>query len=466
MAQESPIPVETQPWQDWRWDELLTYIEQKRVIPIIGPDLLQLKSNGEACSLDRHIATQLISRWLPELTEAKAQNLPLNEAVCIYLREFQAKRKELPNIYWAIHNIWRDLIQEDSFLLPEPLLKLARIRHFNLFVTTTFDSLLEQALNKERFGGEARTQTIAFSLNKQEDFTSDLESLDMPVVYHLLGKVSAVPDDYVISDEDLLEFVHALQGGRRPAQLFCELEKNHLLILGGNFADWLTRFFLRAAKGCRLSGSRTREILADACTPSDRSLVRFLKHFSHQTMVFERGAVEFVNELYRRWEQRSQERKDEPPPPPPPGPNMQPGAVFISYARQDQFAVRKLYAGLKKAGLDIWFDEKSIQPGDHWLRKIETNIRTCACFLVVVSQNTDKRLEGAFHREWVCALDRAKGFKPDATFIVPVLIDDSRLPADFEHLDIVRLRGGEINETLTDTVKKAVDFYRKNKSGK
>ena len=48
-------------------------------------------------------------------------------------------------------------------------------------------------------------------------------------------------------------------------KLFDELKKNHLLILGVDLStDWLTRIFLRTAKGGRLSTTHDfLEILAD-----------------------------------------------------------------------------------------------------------------------------------------------------------------------------------------------------------
>jgi hypothetical protein len=52
------------------------------------------------------------------------------------------------------------------------------------------------------------------------------------VVFHLFGKTSSSPD-FVICDEDMLEFVHALQDKQRqPDRLFDELRSKHLLILG------------------------------------------------------------------------------------------------------------------------------------------------------------------------------------------------------------------------------------------
>ena len=88
--------------------------------------------------------------------------------------------------------------------------------------------------------------------------------MQRPVVYHLLGRLSASPT-YVISDEDTLEFICALQSEHlTPEKLFHELEHNHLLFIGSSFTNWLARLFLRMAKRHRLSDPRdVGEVLAD-----------------------------------------------------------------------------------------------------------------------------------------------------------------------------------------------------------
>ena len=71
--------------------------------------------------------------------------------------------------------------------------------------------------------------------------------MQRPCVYHLFGKVAASPS-YVISDEDMLEFICALQSEHlTPEKLFHELEHSHLLFIGSNFSNWLARLFLRDA---------------------------------------------------------------------------------------------------------------------------------------------------------------------------------------------------------------------------
>jgi hypothetical protein len=301
-----------------------------------------------------------------------------------------------------------------------------------------------------RFGGRPETATLAYSPRKAaSDLECAKEELCRPTVYHLLGKLSTAPT-YAISDEDLLEFICALQAEHlQPARLFDELENNHLLILGENLSDWLARFFLRAAKRRRLSDPRAvLEILADYPTCCDASLVRFLQHFSSRKRVFRGGgAVEFVEELWRRWRERNPAPPAQPPVIPP-AREMPAGAVFISYARENLPAVQQLKAGLDAAGLTVWFDFDQLRAGDDWDRNIASNVRRCSCFVAVISRHTEARLEGYFRREWNYALDRELSIDPGRPFIIPVAVDDTAtfaaVPERFLKRHVARLPGGRV----------------------
>jgi len=234
-------------WDEDIWEDLLVYIEEERVIPIVGPASSTVLANGRTIALEDYVAGRLTSRLgLP--SDALPPAPTLNEVVSLYLRRNGRREALYPRI--------RSIVQDAAFTTPKVLRQLAEIRQFNLFVTTAFDPLLETAINEVRFGGAPRTQTIAYAPNNVRDLETSKRSLIAPTVFHLFGKLSASPS-YAISDEDLLEFLNALQSeSRRPERLFDELENNHLLIVGGNFSDWVARMFLRAAKRRRLSDPR------------------------------------------------------------------------------------------------------------------------------------------------------------------------------------------------------------------
>ncbi len=183
------------------WDDLLSFIEERRVIPIVGPDLLQVATESGPRLLLDWVAEKLAARLNVNTAELPEQ-YTLNDVVCWFL----AARGRREEAYVRL----RGIIKEANFLPSQALRRLAAITDFDLFVSTTFDPLLETAINLERFGGAPTTEVLSYSPNRIVDLTTERDQLQRPVVYHLFGKLSASPT-YVISDEDLLEFICALQ---------------------------------------------------------------------------------------------------------------------------------------------------------------------------------------------------------------------------------------------------------------
>jgi hypothetical protein len=430
---------------DDAWDDLLNFIEERRVIPIIGPELLKVETETGPRLLYDWIAEKLAGKLSVD-TARLPQPYTLNDVVCWFLSS-HGRREEA---YTRVRSILRDA----NFAPPLALRQLAQITDFDLFVTTTFDPLLEQAINGERFQGAQSTEVIAYTPNRVTDLPSEREKLQRPVIYHLLGRLSASPT-YVISDEDTLEFVCALQSEHlTPEKLFHELEHNHLLFIGSNFTNWLARLFLRMAKRHRLSDPRdVGEVLADNHSGSDGRLMAFLQQVSVRTRIYS-GAEKFVDELHRRWTTRHRPADvlafgASPQRFLPPEREMPDNAVFISYAREDLAAVQKMKTGLDAAGIKTWFDLERLEGGDDYDRKIQRNVARCSYFIPVVSATTQRRLEGYFRREWSYAIDRARNIAEGALFILPVTIDDTnggdaQVPEKFKAVHFTRLAGGEV----------------------
>jgi hypothetical protein len=424
------------------WDDLLSYIEERRVIPIIGPELLQVETDKGPRLLYDWLAEKLAGRLNVDVTELP-QPYTLNDVVCYFLGA-RGRREEA---YVRL----RGLLKDATFTPPQALRRLAAIPEFDLFVSTTFDPLLETAINLERSAGAPSTEALSYSPNRVVDLPAERDQLRRPVVYHLFGKVSASPT-YVISDEDLLEFICALQSEHlAPEKLFHELEHNHLLFIGSNFTNWLARLFLRMAKRQRLSDPRdVGEIMADDHTSQDERLVAFLQQVSVRTRIYQ-GAERFVDELHDRLAARRKPQAPSVAAAPlrfvPPERDMPDNAVFISYSREDLHAVQQIKAGLEAAGVTTWFDMDRLEAGDDYDRKIQRNIARCSYFIPVVSANTQRRLEGYFRREWSYAMDRVRNMADGALFILPVTIDgttaaEALVPDKFKALHFNQLPGG------------------------
>jgi hypothetical protein len=452
------------------WDQLLQFIEEGRVVPVVGQDLLQIEVEGQTLLLYGWVASKLA-----EYLEVPAEDIPETGALHEVASRFLAQGGELEDIYPALKSI---LPPREKLTVPEPLRQLARIRPFKLFVSTTFDPLLELALNEVRFGGQPRTRVFSYSPNAVQDLDQPIEEMDRPVVFHLFGRLSAVPD-YAVTDEDTLELVHSLQSeSHRPNLLLDELARGQILLLGGNFPDWLARFFLRIARRERLWMARGKtDVIADAHMRGDPSLVAFLQRFSSRTKIFQGGgAVEFVAELSRRWTERHPEQAEqEAAAAAPPAETaraigdpleMLEGSIFLSYASEDRPVVDALRQELEAAGVDVWFDRQALQAGDDYEAKIKRNIENASLFVPILSRNTLTSRRRFFRIEWDHAEKVAVQVSANQRYIIPVVLDDvapndPAIPERFRKLNWVRLEAGKPNPDLVAVLRQLFRDYQR-----
>jgi hypothetical protein len=50
-------------------------------------------------------------------------------------------------------------------------------------------------------------------------------------------------------------------------------------------------------------------------------------------------------------------------------------AVFLSYAAEDSAPAQRLYATLRAADIEVWFDQSELRGGDAWVQKTRREIR-------------------------------------------------------------------------------------------
>jgi hypothetical protein len=440
------------------WDQLIQLIEEGRVVPVVGQDLLTVPE-----STGHKLLYPFLAARLAEYLEVNTDNLPqgteLNEVACRYLKDNRGKPQE---IYAALKAV---SAEAESLPVPEPLLQLADIRRIQLFVSTTFDSSLTRAINEKRFGGSPKTKVYAHSPNEVQDIPGDLASLDIPVVYQLMGKLSAIPA-YAVTQEDLLEFFHSLQSDtHRPKQLFHELTNRSLLMLGTRLSGWLTSFLMRMAKSQRLLSDSKTDYVADDTVRNDQNLVLFLERFSSATKIYsESDAVAFVNELHKRW-------TDKHPPNVPQSepysltPELELGAVFLSYASEDRSVVENIKEALDKGGVDVFFDRDQLRGGDRWLPKLERNIHECSLFVPIISRNTLTLERRYFKFEWNQALVEARQALSEEIFLFPVLTDETKLPTEFKDCQSTALPGGNPTVEFVQRVRQLQRKYREARLG-
>jgi len=427
------------------WEDLLIFIEEGKVIPVIGESMVSFGEDDR--NLYQWLAVRLAEKLQVPL-DTVPENPTLNDVVCQHLLKGGSRNI----IYTRLQRVLRDECPSPGTTLRE----LVSISAFNLFLTTTFDSLLESALNAERYGGQAFTQRFSFFPEAADkDLPVRKSELSRATVYHLLGHVGPSPE-YVVWEEDALEFVCALhQHLPVMEKLARDLKEHGLLILGLNFSDWLVRFFLRITKQSRLSESRANtEVLTVGPTAAmPENMVLFFGGVSRNIQVIAADPVEFVAELARRWREKHPAAEGTAATfVPPPELEMPKGAIFLSYASEDQEAAKRVKAGLERYGCIVWYDRERLKPGGNWHNNLEDEVKEhCSLFLSVVSRVTEGSPFGYFHQERNWAAERQAMYSEGEEYYIPVVIDDSPLatqrePRVFRRVQVTRLQGGEVTE--------------------
>jgi len=400
------------------WEDTLLAVEEGQAVPVIGRDLLVVDTETGPQRYHRLVAERLAAE-LKIPTDHLPPEFDTNDVICAYEKFHGDSTGFSPRVV--------RIVKELKVPLPEALLRLAQISKFNLFVSTTCDTLLEEAIFKVR---GRRPAAVAFpATSSLTDFDDALLEQHGSLVFQVLGRVSASAP-FALTEGQILEQMHNFMSGpQRPDKLIARLKESHLLMLGVAFPDWLSRFLLRFARAKPLWDSRSiMEVIVDGGRPQQDFGV-FLSHFSEQSRFFEGSPTDFVNELHRRWLERNPTTQ--------PASNvadggaekparMTSGSIFISYASEDRVAAFRLADQLSAAGLEVWVDRR-INPGDNYRHTIERHIHECCAFVPVLSRNTQTDQPRWFRKEWeLAARDLAPEYWGlDRGVFFPVVVDDT-----------------------------------------
>jgi hypothetical protein len=101
--------------------------------------------------------------------------------------------------------------------------------------------------------------------------------------------------------------------------------------------------------------------------------------------------------------------------------------VFIAYVHEDAFEAERLFDAFAANGFDPWLDRRKLLPGQNWTRSIEDAMET-ADFVVPCFSTHSVEKKGGFQSEVRHALDCARKIPLDEVFLVPVRLNQCRLP--------------------------------------
>ncbi len=102
--------------------------------------------------------------------------------------------------------------------------------------------------------------------------------------------------------------------------------------------------------------------------------------------------------------------------------------VFLAYVDEDAGKVMELYDALEDSGFAPWMDKKKLLAGQNWPRAIEKSIRTADVFVPCYSRRALAK-KGRFQAEVRFALKCSDMEPIDATFVMPVRLEECEVPA-------------------------------------
>lgn len=398
------------------WARLLEEIDRGNVIPVLGHELFTLTVEGKEWPLREYILQKMRERLGVEDSVSDFAELS-------YEYNIRAWDRIQSEPYYETTRILQEVAGLEVEFLPE-LQELLSIEKFRLVLSTSFDDLALKAM--ENFWGKGKVKRLSY---EKRSCKEDIDDLSKPCLYQMFGKAGAVPHEFVLTEDDLLEFLHYwLDENYRPKRLSNVLREKYLLVIGCNYPNWLFRFFFHSLKFSSRSSSTDKVgMLADSRL--DKSLVDFL---SRMNAGVHEDARAFIRELVKRWKAfRGVEDQKE---------------IFISYASEDYEQARRVAETFQNLGVAVWFDKKSLEPGDAYEAMIKQNIQESKIFVPVLSQSVVNCGRRFFKREWKWANDELELRFPEK-FIYPVVIDDVSLEDSalqiFSKFHTVDLREGQ-----------------------
>ena len=417
------------------WDELLEFISDKNLTPVLGKEMYNYREYDVLKPLDNYLAQKILEK--NNIADFKTDSLT---KAFDYL-----KIKQKIDATDIIESL-RPVVKGIDFEFPL-LNEFLTISDLNYFINTTvYNNLLENKISKIR---NQEAISCNFSIQNQIVDFPVLDKMDSPHIFNVFGSLLKTSDVVALSEEDLLEYTSTFNTKMADAtNIMSALKNNHLLFLGCTFPDWMDRFAMRLLTNQPLHQWGSRKIIV-VNDPNDRRSedYAFLKNY-RGVVTYEGTVQEFVTELSSQWVKRNPEA-------------VKKKSVFLSYTREDEQAVINLKNGIEESGKIIcWYDKHDLKPGDNWEKSIAVELREADLFIPLISKNSLEHEDGYVQTEWVLGKNQSF-FKEN--YLMPVVIDSGPLFSEqiAKHFDpkinVTKLLEGKPDSDFIGYIKKILD---------
>lgn len=427
--------------EQYDWDELLEYISERTLTPILGQEVYKFTENDTLTPLDTYITNQLLQAY----TVTDYSGTSLTNAVNHLVMEKKFKQMDV------IRRL-KSIVKDVNFELPL-LDKFLSIEALSYYINTTvYNNILEKKIADLR---KKAPSSINFSINEPFSDSENIDKLSEPFVFNVFGSLLNTVDP-ALSEDDMLEYAsYYREKMNGVTNIVNALKNKNLLFIGCAFPDWMIRFVLRLLSNEPLHDWGTKRTIIII---NDRSAFRekqneVLKNY--EVVTYDGDTNEFITELHQQWKQKN--------------PNSsRPKSVFLSYTVKDKPAVESLKQYIESIGnVTCWYDNHELAPGDDFKTEIAKNIKSADLFIPLISANSLMHKDGYVQLEWFTADNVSTFRKIDGNtnkYLMPIVIDetnpyDTNVPKYFSALSIGKVPNGvpgpeflqQLKETLNLT---------------
>lgn len=337
-----------------------------------------------------------------------------------------------------IHALLTEGYDYDLSDISTELSQLIRTKLFKFVLTTTIDCYLE-FLMKDIWGDNLRIVNI---LDNQslKDFQTALKKsrsnkYSQPTLFYVFGKVIAgrpQPRGFVETDVDAIKIIEKWLLDVDTQYIVPFLKEKRMLAIGCKFANWYFRFFwyiiTRGFNDNDRNGSKdidgnllTSDNLATIFNPNDPADQNLKEYLLRRGVCMHEDVWSFMNYVYNlltSTEEDSPFRKMILE-------KRRSGGIFISYKNCDVLAASELFCKLsREKGLNVWFDNISLNGGDEYEKVIKNAIQQAKVFIPILSpsiaeeiKTKGKDIDTFYSKEWRWAA------KNKDIVVLPVVID-------------------------------------------
>jgi hypothetical protein len=409
------------------WNNLVGSLRHGQCVLMLGPEVPVSIPSADPNSAPTTLNEELRSQLVRELEEDN--RCPCGQTLAAIAQQYEDTEGFGPTTLRAT----AERMMRSRIYVPSGVHDKLASLPFSLIVTTCQDPLLAQALKNA--GKTPITQRYHLRGDKRDNPEFVLPgSPGSPVIFHLFGDV-AEPPSLVLSENDVLDFLIRVVAERPPLpnSLLRALKRvgQSFLFVGFGIRRWdlriLLKVLLRALELNRSGPAIAAEPLHGLLHSEGEEQEMILFYQRGTRVELEDTDVDlFLTNLSQRLEAEGGFAGQVAPL----------GArprVFISYAREDGDLASRIYDSLQKAYFEPWFDRESLQGGDDWNQRIETDLDTSDFTLVLYTPAFCSKNDSYINKEVALARDRA--LKVRGTFLIPLRTHD--IP-DADRIDELR----------------------------